>query len=115
MKSSKILARILAMLGFQMQSCVGTDEYGCPYTTYKTNGTVKDENGNKVQGAEVSVKVDVIAEKKNHYGEKSKDTIPQPTQTVYTNKKGIRFYGYLESVNNKLFCSILSYTSGRTP
>lgn len=88
MKSSRILAGILAMLGFQMQSCVGTDEYGCPYTTYKTNGTVKDENGNKVQGAEVNVKVDVIAEKKNHYDEKSKDTISQPIQTVYSNKKG---------------------------
>ena len=69
MKSSKILAGILAMLGFQMQSCVGTDEYGCPYTTYKTNGTVKDENGNKVQGAEVSVKADVIVEKESIYGE----------------------------------------------
>ena len=89
MTSSKILAGILAMLGFQMQSCVGTDEYGCPYTTYKTNGTVKDENGNKVQGAEVSVKADVIVEKENIYGEKSKDTISRPIQTVYSNKKGV--------------------------
>ena len=72
-----------------MQSCVGTDEYGCPYTTYKTNGTVKDENGNKVQGAEVSVKADVIVEKENIYGEKFKDTISQPIQTVYSNKKGV--------------------------
>lgn len=88
MRKSNLIAGLLAILGFQAQSCVGTDEYGCPYTTYKTNGTVKDEKGNKVQGAEISVKADVIVEKESIYGEKSKDTISQPIQTVYSNKKG---------------------------
>ncbi len=87
MKSYKILAGILAVLGFQAQSCVGTDEYGCPYTTYKTHGTVQDEKGNKIKGAEVNVKIDVIVEKQD-LAEKYKDTINLPIRSAVSDKKG---------------------------
>lgn len=54
MKVTKLIGGLLAILGFQMQSC----EYGCPYTTYKTHGTVVDEKGDKIKGAEVKVKIE---------------------------------------------------------
>ncbi|MBE6328238.1 MAG: hypothetical protein E7077_14530 [Bacteroidales bacterium] len=61
MKLAKITTWLLAILGFQMQSCrYETEEYGCPHTTFKTTGTVKDENGNKIGGAEVNVKIETI-------------------------------------------------------
>ena len=87
MKSSKLFAGFLAILGFQMQSCVGTDEYGCPYTTYKTHGTVQDDEGNKIKGAEVNVKIDVIVEKQD-MANTYKDTINLPIQTTVSDKKG---------------------------
>ena len=54
MKATKLIGGLLAILGFQMQSC----EYGCPYTTYKTQGTVVDEKGDKIKGAEVKLKIE---------------------------------------------------------
>lgn len=68
MKLTKIYAGILALLGFQMQSCdkekeiIGTDEYGCPYTVYKTKGSVKDQNGNNVADANVEVNIKAVYE-----------------------------------------------------
>ena len=88
MNLTKLLSWLLAILGFQMLSCTGTDEYGCPYTTYKTTGTVKDESGNKIQGAEVSVKIDAIVEKKDYSGVLHGDTISLDPQTASTDKKG---------------------------
>ncbi len=88
MNLTKLLSWLLAILGFQMLSCTGTDEYGCPYTTYKTTGTVKDESGNKIQGAEVSVKIDAIVEKKDYNGVLHSDTISLDPQTASTDKKG---------------------------
>ncbi|MEE1084414.1 MAG: radical SAM-associated putative lipoprotein [Paludibacteraceae bacterium] len=88
MKLTKLLSWLLAILGFQMLSCTGTDEYGCPYTTYKTSGTVKDENGNKIQDAKVNVKIDVITEKQDYMGGLYGDTISQDPQTAFTDKKG---------------------------
>lgn len=88
MKPTKLLTWLLTLLGFQMLSCTGEDEYGCPYTTYKTSGTVKDESGNKIQGAEVSVKIDAIIEKKDYSGVLDVDTISLEPKTASTDKKG---------------------------
>ena len=61
MSKSKLFAWILSILGFQMQSCFpfSAIEYGCQHTEFKTNGTVKDENGKKMPNTEVNVKFDV--------------------------------------------------------
>ncbi len=83
MKKSGLFAALLAMLGLQMQSC----EYGCPYTTFKTNGTVQDENGNDIKDAKVSVKIDIITDKLDP-AERHPDTIKCGKQTVFTNRKG---------------------------
>lgn len=109
MKSSKILTGILAVLGFQSQSCVGTDEYGCPYITYKIKGSVQDANGHKIPDAEISVKVDGIVERRDSLGVAYKDTISDPVQTLFSNKKGdfettipYNFESYLfEIITNK--------------
>lgn len=91
MKTTKILTWLLAILGFQMQSCteeeVAPDEYGCPYTTYKTHGTVKDENGNKIQDAKVSVKIDAVVETTDSIGVQS-DTIWHSKESVMSDKRG---------------------------
>lgn len=87
MKLTKLLTWLLTILGFQMLSCTGEDEYGCPYTTYKTSGTVEDENGNKIQGAEVNVKIDAIIEKRDSSGTYN-DTINRTVQTTFSDKKG---------------------------
>lgn len=82
MKSSKLIAGLLALLGLQMQSC----EYGCPYTTYKTTGTVQDENGNKIKGAEVTVSIESRPDTLNYYN-KDKDPIIS-SKTVLSDRKG---------------------------
>ena len=82
MKRSGLFAALLAMLGLQMQSC----EYGCPYTTFKTNGTVQDENGNNIKDAKVSVEIDIITENQSSTG-KHPD-IKCDKKTVFTDKKG---------------------------
>lgn len=92
MKTTKILTWLLAILGFQMQSCTeeekeGREEYGCPYTTYKTHGTVKDENGNKIQDAKVSVKIDAVVETTDSIGVQS-DTIWHSKESVMSDKRG---------------------------
>ena len=91
MKTTKILTWLLAILGFQMQSCTeeedGREEYGCPYTTYKTHGTVKDENGNKIQDAKVSVKIDTVVETTDSIGVQS-DTIWHSIESVMSDKRG---------------------------
>lgn len=83
MKKSGLFAALLAMLGLQMQSC----EYGCPYTTFKTNGTVQDENGNNIKDAKVSVKIDIITEDHDPAGSRP-DTIKCNRQIVTTDRKG---------------------------
>lgn len=90
MKSTKLLSGILALLGFQLQSCdvfEGTDAYGCPYTTFKTKGTVKDSRGNKLQNAKVSVKIDAVVTKEDSTGVK-RDTLWKVNGECYTNRKG---------------------------
>lgn len=75
MKSTKLYIGLLAVLGFQMQSCrYETEEYGCPHTTFKTTGTVKDENGNKIEGAEVSVRIESIESDPTRNEEKANRT-----------------------------------------
>jgi putative lipoprotein (rSAM/lipoprotein system) len=82
MKSSKILAAVLAVLGFQMQSC----EYGCPYTTYKTQGTVVDEKGDKIKGAEVKVKIESRPDSLHLSIDKTHPVIS--TKTAMSDRKG---------------------------
>ena len=82
MKSSKILAAVLAVLGFQMQSC----EYGCPYTTYKTQGTVVDEKGDKIKGAEVKVKIESHPDTLHLSIDKTHPVIS--TKTAMSDRKG---------------------------
>lgn len=76
MSKSKLYVWLLAVLGFQMQSCRAfeEEEYGCPYTRFKTNGFVQDENGNKIQGAEVSVRIESIESDPNRNEEKANGT-----------------------------------------
>ena len=77
MNKSKLYVWVLAILGFQMQSCIddSTEEYGCPYTRFRTNGIVQDENGNKIQGAEVNVKIESIASTPDRNEEKANGTV----------------------------------------
>ena len=92
MKTSKLFTAFLAILGFQTQSCTeveeAPDEYGCPYTTFKTNGTVQDENGNKIKGAEVNVNINVIIEKEDSTGATHNDTIGHFNKASVSDKKG---------------------------
>lgn len=97
MKTSKLFAALLAILGFQVQSCTkeddgnnggGSEEYGCPYTTFRTNGTVQDENGNKIEGAEVNVNINVIIERQDSTGTTRNDTIDHLSNSSFSNKKG---------------------------
>lgn len=97
MKTSKLFAALLAILGFQVQSCTKEDdgnnggsseEYGCPYTTFSTNGTVQDENGNKIEGAEVNVNINVIIERQDSTGTTRNDTIDHLSNSSFSNKKG---------------------------
>ncbi|MEE1084413.1 MAG: radical SAM-associated putative lipoprotein [Paludibacteraceae bacterium] len=83
MKKSGLFAALLAMLGLQLQSC----EYGCPYTTFKTDGNVQDEKGDNIKDAKVSVKIDIITENQDPTGRRP-DTIKCGKQTVFTNRKG---------------------------
>ena len=91
MKATKLFAWILAILGFQMQSCTeeeeGREEYGCPYTTYKTHGFVQDENGNKIQDAKVNVKIDAVVETTDSIGVHS-DTIWHAKESVISSRRG---------------------------
>lgn len=91
MKATKLLTWLLAILGFQMQSCteeeVAPDEYGCPYTTYKTHGSVQDENGNKIQDAKVNVKIDAIVEVTDSIGV-HRDTIWQAKESAMSDRRG---------------------------
>ncbi len=77
MSKSKLYVWLLAVLGFQMQSCRAfeEEEYGCPYTRFRTNGIVQDENGNKIQGAEVNVKIESIESDPNRNEEKANKTV----------------------------------------
>ena len=97
MKTSKLFAALLAILGFQVQSCTkeedgngggSSEEYGCPYTIFRTNGTVQDENGNKIEGAKVNVNINVIIEKQDSIGT-HKDTIINFSDSSLSNKRGI--------------------------
>lgn len=91
MKSTNLLTGLLALLGFQLQSCdiyEGTDAYGCPYSTFKTKGTVKDSQGNKIQDAKVLVKIDGIVTKEDSTGVKT-DTIWSSNRITYSDRKGV--------------------------
>ena len=71
MSKSTLYAWILSILGFQMQGCHGHEdfedvEYGCPYIPLKIAGTVKDENGNKIPRATVSVKIEAVIPKADY-------------------------------------------------
>lgn len=61
MNKSKLYAWLLSILGLQLQSCFpfSAIEYGCQYTTFKTNGTVSDESGKKIRNAKINVKIDI--------------------------------------------------------
>lgn len=82
MKATKLIGGLLAILGFQMQSC----EYGCPYTTYKTHGTVVDEKGDKIKGAEVKVKIESHPDTLHLSIDKSHPVIS--TKTAVSDRKG---------------------------
>lgn len=95
MKSTKFLTWILAILGFQMQSCGdgeeigGREEYGCPYTKFRTHGTVKDETGNAIQDAEVKVNIDAIVRIEGNDSTGAKDTVVwNANQTSNSDKNG---------------------------
>ena len=62
MSKSKLYAWILSILGVQLQSCFpfSAIEYGCPHTEFKATGSVKNENGEKLQNAEIDVKIEVF-------------------------------------------------------
>lgn len=71
MSKSTLYACFLSILGFQMQGCHGHEEfedveYGCPYIPLNINGTVKDENGNKIPRADVSVKIEAVTQKEEY-------------------------------------------------
>lgn len=93
MKSTKLLSSLLALLGFQMQSCIGdligSDEYGCPYTTFKTNGTVKDENGHNIQNAKVHVNIDGVVSNTDSTGTTTNDTVSHLEKSGTTNRSGV--------------------------
>ncbi|MEE1063241.1 MAG: radical SAM-associated putative lipoprotein [Paludibacteraceae bacterium] len=118
MKLTKLLSWLLTLLGFQMLSCTGTDEYGCPYTTYKTSGTVTDESGNKIQGAKVNVKIDVIKERQDYMGGQYGDSIGLDPQTASTDKKGHYETSHrdLDNYNyKKLKYEVITDKDGYTP
>lgn len=118
MKLTKLLSWLLTLLGFQMLSCTGADEYGCPYTKYKTTGTVKDESGNKIQDAKVNVKIDVITEKQDYMGGLYGDTISQDPQTASTDKKGHYETSHRDLDNykyKKLKYEVITNKDGYTP
>lgn len=97
---------MLALLGFQLQSCSkeengGADEYGCPYVTFHANGTVTDENGNKIDDAEVKIEQKLTrgsyvlgTTKSNDIGEFSINTTPSMAEQmnfdIITNKSGYK-------------------------
>ncbi|MBE6328236.1 MAG: hypothetical protein E7077_14520 [Bacteroidales bacterium] len=71
MNKSKLYAWLLSILGFQMQGCHNGDsyediEYGCPYIQLKIDGSVKDENGNIIPRANVSVKIEAVTQKEEY-------------------------------------------------
>ena len=92
MKATKLLPWLLAILGFQIQSCtegeeITPDEYGCPYTTYKTHCSVQDENGNKIQDAKGNVKIDAVVERTDSIDVHS-DTIWHAKESVMSDRRG---------------------------
>ena len=102
MKASKFLYWLLAILGFQMQSCAEEvetrEEYGCPhirFKEFKTNGIVQDKNGNKIQNAEVNLKINAIIESSDSIST-SNDTFNIPVQTTVSDKNG--FYEIVHNV-----------------
>ena len=118
MNLTKLLSWLLAILGFQMLSCTGEDEYGCPYTTYKTSGTVKDESGNNLQGAKVNVKIDVITERQDYMGGQHGDSICLDPQTASTDKKGHYETSHRDLDNHKykkLKYEVITNKDGYTP
>lgn len=112
MRSSKLFAGLLALLGLQMQSC----EYGCPYTTYKTHGTVRDENGNKIKGAEVNVKIESRPDSL-YYSNRDKTPIIS-SKTVLSDRKGkyeTTYKDYDEINNFKLSFEVITNKDGYQP
>lgn len=93
MNTSKLFAAFLTVLGFHTQSCTkieeAPDEYGCPYTIFKTNGTVQDENGNKIEGAKVNVNINIIVERQDSTGITRNDTVDHFSDSSISDKKGI--------------------------
>lgn len=67
MSKSKLYVWLLSILGIQLQSCFpfSAIEYGCQFTTFKTNGTVQDESGQTIQNAQINVKVNVYDKNSN--------------------------------------------------
>ena len=89
MSKSKLFAWILSILGFQMQSCFpfSAIEYGCQHTEFKTNGTVKDENGKKMPNTEVNVKFDVY-DTNGNIALTSKKTVTSDKDGKYESRHG---------------------------
>ncbi|MCQ2189762.1 MAG: radical SAM-associated putative lipoprotein [Paludibacteraceae bacterium] len=122
MKSTKLLTGLLALLGFQMQSCriLGDepDEYGCPYTTYKTSGSVKDTDGRTIEGADVNVKIAGILTPKDSLAEKP-DTLWHTEGKSVSNRKGLyetkqggeRGYRFEEAIHVEIITNKNGYES----
>lgn len=53
--SNKILAGLLALLGFSNTSCSPVDEYGSPYATYEIKGKVVNEKGAAIPDIQVII------------------------------------------------------------
>lgn len=53
--SNKILAGLLALLGFSHTSCSPVDEYGSPYATYEIKGKVVNEKGTAIPDMQVII------------------------------------------------------------
>ncbi|WP_278625143.1 radical SAM-associated putative lipoprotein [Parabacteroides gordonii] len=53
--SNKILAGLLALLGFSNTSCSPVDEYGSPYATYEIKGKVVNEKGTAIPDMQVII------------------------------------------------------------
>ena len=64
MKTSKLIARLLAMLGFGAAAvgCEGLLMYGSPYSEFDLNGRVTDEAGSPVRDIKIVLKPDADSE-----------------------------------------------------
>lgn len=115
MSKSKLYAWILSILGFQMQGCdfTETEEYGCPHTTFRTSGTVKDENGNYIQDAEVKVKIKAVNSSRPN------DSETKANSSVISDNKGAyqTSDGKCDGINNyeKLQYEVITNKTGYKP